>query len=153
MKLKLRHGTSDDALLLTDLDGRCFPPHIAYDLPTFEDICEHAKSIVVAEVEGRVVGFAAADINDDEPVALLITIDVDPDWRRQGVGSRLLQETHARLATLGATTIYLHVAVRSADAQRLYKRHGYSNVGRLRDYYGPHDDAFVMARALDDKDV
>jgi ribosomal-protein-alanine N-acetyltransferase len=152
MTMALRPATPADAPACAELDQLCFPPNIAYDRETFAEIFAQAKVILIAEDDGRMIGFVAAEIGADEPTALIITLDVDPARRRQGVGSQLLAAAHARLVELGAQTAYLHVAVRSVDAQRLYRRHGYSTVGRLRDYYGPRDDAFVMARALVERD-
>lgn len=45
--------------------------------------------------------------------------------RRQGIGSRLLQEAERRTRHLGRERLALHVLRRNTDAQRLYERVGF----------------------------
>jgi ribosomal protein S18 acetylase RimI-like enzyme len=54
-------------------------------------------SQVTAVVDGTSVGSAAIRPALDEPDAWVLTLTVDPAWRRRGVGSRLLGEA-VRLA-------------------------------------------------------
>lgn len=148
MNLRLRTATAADAAACFDLDQRCFEPDIAYDRETIDLLCKQGRVVLIAENDGRMIGFAAAERDDQLPNGLLITLDVEPEWRRRGVGSRLLNEVETRLRELGVATIYLHVYTKSHSALRLYKKFGYSTMGCLYDYYGPHKDAFLMARPL-----
>jgi ribosomal protein S18 acetylase RimI-like enzyme len=52
---------------------------------------------VAALVEGTVVGLARLAEHGGEQGVLTVTVDVDPAWRRRGIGTRLLVEA-ARLA-------------------------------------------------------
>ena len=56
-------------------------------------------------------------------------IAVHPKWRGRGVGSRLLVETESRLASLGASTIYLSVKSSNVSALNFYLKNGYSITG------------------------
>jgi ribosomal protein S18 acetylase RimI-like enzyme len=47
---------------------------------------------VTAVVDGTAVGTAAVRPALDEPDAYVLTLTVDPTWRRQGIGRRLLSE-------------------------------------------------------------
>jgi ribosomal-protein-alanine N-acetyltransferase len=148
MNLSVRTATPADAVACAELDRRCFEPGVAYDLDDFKEICAQAHVVLIAEVDGEMAGFAAAEL-EDRSTGLIVTLDVEEAWRRRGIGSRLLADTHERLAALGATTVFLHVAVERDDAQRLYRRHGYSTIARLNDYYALGRDAFVMTRTLE----
>ncbi len=57
---------------------------------------------VTAVVDGASVGSAAIRPALDEPDALVLTLAVDPAWRRRGIGSRLLAEA-VRLAAAPGT--------------------------------------------------
>jgi ribosomal protein S18 acetylase RimI-like enzyme len=61
---------------------------------------------VRAVVEGQVVGSAVISPALDEPDACVLTLDVDPAWRRQGIGSRLLAEA-VRVAAREASELVL----------------------------------------------
>ena len=51
----------------------------------------------------------------------------------------------------GAETMYLEVRVSNEAAQALYRRFGFSEIGRRANYYTqPTEDAILMARSLTD---
>jgi len=62
---------------------------------------------VTAVVEGTVVGTAAVRPALDEPDACVLTLSVDPGWRRQGIGSRLLSEAVRMAAAREAAELVL----------------------------------------------
>ena len=74
---------------------------------------------LVAEVDGRVVGFLHYDCEGSEPE--LHRIYVEPTLKRRGIGSALLRELHARL-TPGASYILMVVAA-NLPAVNFYRRH------------------------------
>jgi ribosomal-protein-alanine N-acetyltransferase len=99
---------------------------------------------VVARAGGdRVVAFAGVWLMVDE--AHITTFGVHPEWRRQGIGRRLLLRL-AELATeLGARRMTLEVRVTNRAAQALYRGYGFEVVGRRPRYYTDDgEDAFVM---------
>src|ERR1041384_4832679 len=55
--------------------------------------------LLVAEADGRVVGFMRAMLQPTarEPRAAGVFVMVDPAWRGQGIGSRLYAEAEAHL--------------------------------------------------------
>lgn len=79
---------------------------------------------LVAERDGRVIGYVDYNEVGDEPE--LHRIYLDPDVIGRGVGSLLLEELHARLPS-GATYI-LMVAAANGRAIRFYSRHGFETV-------------------------
>jgi [ribosomal protein S18]-alanine N-acetyltransferase len=106
---------------------------------------------VVAEVDARVAGFAAATLLLDgtENRCDLDTMAVDPRARRRGVGTALLQAILAWAAKRGARRIGLEVRASNAAALGLYRRMGFAEEGRRRGYYGdPVEDALVLGRAV-----
>lgn len=51
---------------------------------------------------------------------------VKENWQKKGVGSRLLSEAEARLASYGARRFFLHAR---ESATEFYRKHGYEPVG------------------------
>ena len=108
---------------------------------------EMQRCLLVAIVDGRVVGFAAARAVGDE--AELESIAVDQAVRRQGIGRALAVEVLAWSRQAGARTVLLEVRAASEGAQRLYREVGFATAGRRAGYYSaPGDDAIVMCLNL-----
>jgi ribosomal protein S18 acetylase RimI-like enzyme len=87
--------------------------------------------ILVAEQDGRVIGFVYAGLEDTDwmalrgPAGALYDLVVDPDHRRGGVGRTLLDAALAALARLGAPRVVLSTAERNEAAQRLFLGAGF----------------------------
>jgi GNAT superfamily N-acetyltransferase len=84
---------------------------------------------LVAEHDGRVVGYLHYDCFAAEPELHRIYLDVDEIGR--GTGSALVDELHARLGPGG--TYILMVAVANEAARRFYARHGLVEERRIPD--------------------
>ena len=87
--------------------------------------------VLVAEREGKVVGYTYAAVEGNDymslrgPAGALHDIVVDPDQRRQGVGQMLLDATLAALKERGVPRVVLSTAERNESAQRLFERAGF----------------------------
>jgi ribosomal-protein-alanine N-acetyltransferase len=98
---------------------------------------------LVARVEDAVVGYAGVWLMVDE--AHITTFAVDPRWRRQRIGERLLvavldvaRQRRAREATL-------EVRLSNLPARRLYEKYGFKPVGLRPHYYSDdREDALIM---------
>lgn len=62
--------------------------------------------MLVAEAEGKVVGFQITQLHAPTKTGYLSDIAIHPDWRRHGIGSRLVEEAVAQLQKCGANYIY-----------------------------------------------
>lgn len=103
----------------------------------------HDADLWVAVIGGEVRGYAAVWYMSDE--AELGNLAVDPDWRREGIGSLLLGQTLTGARVRGARRLYLEVRSSNRAAQSLYERHGFVMAGIRRRYYrSPVEDARVM---------
>lgn len=132
---------------MVQLDRRCFEPGIAFTRAQIAGFFElESLEAIVAQGRGRLVGFAIGYLRRPA-IAGILTLDVDAEARRQGVGRALFTELLARLERAGATTVRLEVDVRNASAMAFYRSFGFRKVGRIPDYYGEGRDAFEMERA------
>jgi ribosomal-protein-alanine N-acetyltransferase len=101
----------------------------------------------LARRDETVVGFALGRIVGDEAELLLLA--VARSSQGEGVGQLLLDRFAAVAASKGAEQ--LHLEVREGNhAVSLYRRNGYREVGRRRNYYGGRDgqlfDALTLAK-------
>jgi ribosomal protein S18 acetylase RimI-like enzyme len=87
--------------------------------------------VLVAERDGKVVGYTYAGVEGNDymalrgPAGVLYDIIVDPGHRKNGVGSMLLDATMRALKDRGSPRVVLSTAERNASAQRLFDRAGF----------------------------
>ena len=86
----------------------------------------------VAEIGGRIIGFATV-LPMDSHEAEVEDLFVEPNEWRRGVGRRLLEEAEQRALGIGARR--LRVAA-NARAQRFYEACGFHVIGEVRDAFG-----------------
>ena len=104
----------------------------------------------IAEESSSLVGFAVVEWtpNSSEIAAYIQTIEVAPQFRRQGVAAELLLRAESSAQEAGAHSIWLHVDVGNAAALHLYETRGYENQGKEENYYARNRAAFVFAKSL-----
>lgn len=89
------------------------------------------KLVLVADLDGTVVGYAYAGVEDNDymalrgPAGVIYDVVVDPDHRRQGIGTTLLDAAQAALAARGEPLAVLSTAERNAGAQQLFEKAGF----------------------------
>ncbi|MCP3144661.1 GNAT family N-acetyltransferase [Pyxidicoccus xibeiensis] len=87
--------------------------------------------VIVAELDGEVVGYAYGRIEEVDWNMLLDRcggfhdIWVDEKVRRVGVGVLLAEELMKRLTALGVPRVVLHTAARNEAAQRMFAKLGW----------------------------
>ena len=151
MALTIRPAVAQDFPALYALDQACFAPGISWSQAELQYFLRYPGDIsVVAEDDGGIAGFAIAGTQRRRGalVGRLITIDVDPSRRREGIGDRLMQTIEERLRAGGVTALLLEVAVDNPGAQAFYARHGFVKTGRIPGYYLGRIDALVMEKPL-----
>ena len=102
------------------------------------------RHYLVAEDDGTVVGYAGLIAYDDE--AHVATIGVTGSRQGEGTGALLLDALLAE-ADRRSPVVLLEVRADNQHAQELYRRRGFTEIGRRRGYYQPSGaDAVVMKR-------
>ena len=146
--IHLRKAGKADLQSLFELDQLCFPAGIAYSLREFQSILKSARTVgVVAENSDGLAGFALAQTHGAR-LGHLITIDVAPRVRRQGIGDRLMGHIEMSIKERGAQSLRLETAVTNLGALHFYERRGYEMKGTIRNCYPGNLDAFVMEKKL-----
>jgi ribosomal-protein-alanine N-acetyltransferase len=101
----------------------------------------------VVEHEGLVVAYACLWCIHDE--LKINNIAVREDMRGRGVGRWLLLCVLHEGLRRGCATATLEVRPTNRVALHLYRSHGFEEVGRRPDYYGPGEEAILMTLELD----
>lgn len=81
-------------------------------------------------------------------IAELVSIAVDPQYRRQGIAQALLDRTKAELTATGYKTLWLMVSMENESAIAFYEQYGFATTRRTKHYYGTGHDAWRMRLSL-----
>jgi len=147
--VNLDRAGPEDAERLAEAHAAAFEaPWPAGDLRALLE-SEGVFALTAATAEGPLAGFILCRALAGE--AEILTLAVAPGHRRQGLGVGLV-ETAARLSAQTANALFLEVAADNPGAVALYRKAGFSPVGRRPGYYarpgGGTADAIVMRRDL-----
>jgi len=153
--ISLRHYRPEDFDRLLEIDQVCFVEGIAYDereLRHFFNL-RTATTLVAEETEtGAIHGFLVTDRRRRRGTSgfmgRIITIDVVPDRQHLGIGTLLITAAEGELKRAGCDQVVLEVAVNNEGALRLYKKHGYSVVKGLPNYYLDSIDGLMMGKKV-----
>ncbi len=97
----------------------------------------------VAVEDGAVAGYAVLSSVLDE--GSLDNIAVSPAYRRRGIADALLGDILRQAREQALASVTLEVRASNAPAIALYRKHGFAEVGRRRNYYEkPREDAILM---------
>jgi ribosomal-protein-alanine N-acetyltransferase len=104
---------------------------------------ECARSFM-AEIDKQIVGYILFWLLPDE--VDIHNVAVHKDFRRRGLGRRLLQQAVQEARGRGASRITLEVRKSNLAAQKLYESLGFTVTGVRKGYYSDDgEDAFLMA--------
>lgn len=102
-----------------------------------------AARYLVAELDGKVIGYAGAWVILDE--SHITNIAISEAYRGHGYGRKLTEALMQYLSNLGAAYATLEVRRNNERAQNLYKSLGYVGVGWRKRYYEDNrEDALLM---------
>lgn len=130
-----------DAVL--DIEDRAFPnPWTRAAFAGHLDHPEFARYIV-AIADKALVGYTGLFYGGGQ--GQVTNLAVHPEWRRYGIGSRLLVEAFDFSYRMNLQGLSLEVRVSNDDAQTLYEKFGFAKVGVRKNYYREiGEDAYVM---------
>ncbi|MBV8913875.1 MAG: GNAT family N-acetyltransferase [Acetobacteraceae bacterium] len=96
----------------------------------------------ISDEGGMVLARVAADESE------ILTLAVDPDQQRRGLGRRLLEQAMRTAGARGARCMLLEVAEANTAARALYAGTGFLEVGRRRRYYRDGSDALILRASI-----
>ena len=110
------------------------PTTVEARLPWFREHSPHKYPFWVAESDGRVIGWL--DFKKFLPRSAYrgtaeISVYVDKEFRRRGVGQRLLEQAIARAPSLGITALVGLIFGHNESSLKLFRRFGFERWGFL----------------------
>ncbi len=144
MKIAVRKMTIDDVPAVSQIDRLSFtmpwPEHSFH----YEVAENRSARCFVAETEDRRIAAMIVSwiIVDEMHIA---TIATHPDFRRQGIGERILRDALLDGRDAGAHLAFLEVRASNESAQAMYRKFGFRASGKRPRYYRDNnEDAILM---------
>jgi ribosomal protein S18 acetylase RimI-like enzyme len=134
--INIRIASPDDFERIVALENLCFPKELAYTRRQLHHLLMKANSTILVETtETLVRGFIIILYRRGTTVAGIETINVDPIYRKKGIGLRLLSATEKLLRKKGIHKIRLEVSTTNHTAIKLYENAGFKKIALLKKYY------------------
>jgi ribosomal-protein-alanine N-acetyltransferase len=145
--ITLRDYRPGDWKAMYALDLQCFAPPFRFTRRVMHRFAETRGAItLLAHAEGLLAGFCIAHIEVN--VGYVVTLDVAPEHRRNGLARRLMREIEIRAQAAGAGSMALHVFPGNTAALQLYQALGYEQAEVAANFYGSSLDALVYRKPL-----
>ncbi len=144
--VSFREMTSSDLTEIVRLEALIFPD--AWPESSFREmLADKDWGALVAETDGRIVGYACYLVVVDE--AHVANIAVHPDYRRKSVAKRLLDRILVVAREESCVQVFLEVRPSNTAARTFYEHAGFVELYRRPRYYRqPVEDALVMVMTL-----
>jgi len=146
----VRQATTDDLETLCNIERECFTIE-AFTKEQLEYLLENPKGIsLLAQIDDEIAGFIVGVIYNYSIMRTghVYTIDVLVKHRRKGVGLRLLRELEQRFVENGVEICYLETGRENVAALELYRKHGYTELNILKDFYSDEVDGIRLMKKL-----
>jgi len=142
-EVRIRRMVLADVDQVYAIEAATFPKPWSRDDFVREMTANHCARYLVAEENGKVIGFAGTWIVLDE--AHITNIAVEKAQRGRGIGKQLTAALLQYAANLGVVYTTLEVRRSNEVAQTLYKQLGFEYVGTRKKYYEDNgEDAFLF---------
>ena len=77
----------------------------------------------------------------------MMNIATHPEYRKQGIGTKLIEALIAELKERGSHSLMLEVRASNEAALSVYRKLGFREVGKRKNYYrNPKEDALILRK-------
>ena len=113
---------------------------------TLRTVCLPGRERWVAHADGRLAGFLLLYLQGTF-TGYIQTIGMAPEFRGRGLGEELLRFAETRILR-DFPNVFLCVSGFNAGARRFYARHGYAEIGVLKDFLVAGQDEVLMRKTI-----
>ena len=142
--IEITKMTAAHVAQVADLETQCFSD--PWSEKSIASELTNKLALWLVAVDGdRVVGYVGSQTV--LPETDMMNVAVSPQRRREGVAGLLVTSLVGELRKLGSTSLTLEVRSSNEPAIALYRAHGFSEIGRRRNYYrNPREDALILRK-------
>ncbi len=136
--------TTDDISDVLKVTSQAFTGGEGWSKSTLNaELINHLAHCFVALKNNKICGFANIWIIAGE--ANINSITISPNFRRQGLGSFLIENIIEYCKKNNTTIVTLEVRESNIAAQNLYKKHNFNIDGERKKYYSDGETAILMS--------
>lgn len=132
----------NDAVYIAEIERYCFStPWTEQQIKSSDD----STVFFLAKADDKTVGYGGMYTVLDE--GYITNIGVMPDYRRKGIGAKIVNELINYSIKNSLSFLSLEVRVSNIAAIKLYDSFGFKEVGKRKNFYNkPKEDALIMTR-------
>jgi ribosomal-protein-alanine N-acetyltransferase len=140
----IRRVQATDAVGIYAVERVCFSD--PYSSAFLSDLIETQQDrFFVATNHGETIGYAVASTSGEQ--GHVVSVAVDPRYRRRQIGTALLSAVTEALLKEGVKQIHLEVRKGNGGAISFYQRMGYQISSEVGHYYADGEGAWVLRRS------
>ncbi len=126
-------------------EDEAYPPQI---LAFYINLSREGFILVRDPDNRRILGYVIGILEKGGREGHVVSVCVDPSYRRRGIGIMLMRRIEEYFLGKGACVSRLEVKVSNNPAIELYKKLGYEIKEVIRSYYRDGSDAYLMIKDL-----
>jgi len=145
--ISIRELRAEDLKAVLSIQYKCFKDPYPIGLLKRLHVM-HPDGFLVADVGGIVVGYLIGVVRWGN-IGHILAIGVDPAFRRQRIGTMLINSIITIFREKGVKTVRLEARKSNVGAQLFYKKLGFLERGEMPYYYEDGEPAIAMEFPLD----
>jgi len=153
MEIKIRKAKKEDAEKIADMTEKIWKGYTIAELleKRYGKICgknwweykkeeieksckNHPEYVFIAEVDGKIVGYATYSLDYGRKVGMVGNNGVLPEYRGKGIGSSLHKKVLEEMKKDGMEIAIVSTLETDIPAQNMYKKHGFKELAKSIHY-------------------
>ncbi len=148
MKVYIRKMEIEDVEQVMEVEKNSFSTPWSEEAFSLEITKNILAKYLVAELEGKIVGYGGLWLIVDE--GHITNIAVDTKYRNKGIGSLLLEGLIDICQKWNSKAMTLEVRKSNEEAKSLYRKYGFKEYGIRPGYYSDdNEDAIIMWKKIE----
>ena len=130
---------------ICELENLCYAPGEEYDKDLVESfISEKGAMLIRAYHNLTLIGLQLSNVKKRE----LITLDIHPEFRRKGLGKKLLNLTLSEFIKAGCKKVHCQIALNNIPSLMLHLKFGFKPLFIIPFYYPDGQSAYWLEKKL-----
>lgn len=147
-EISLKQFALSDLTRVNELENISFPIDAFRESIFINYYHKHPDLFIVVESVNVILGYMLTYFISVEK-ALVVSIAIDPNHRRKGVGRILAEYTFKRLKASGVKKVELRVRITNKEGERFWSSLGFKSNTIIPNFYKDGEQALQMVRKLD----